>query len=137
MKVTDIFSISSSALEAHRKRMNTIASNLANIHTTRTEEGGPYKRKDVIFSPSPMEGTDGEVASGVEVSGIYVDPSPPNVIYEPGHPDADENGFVAMPAINSIEEMVNMMTAVRAYEANVTVFNISKSMILKALEIGR
>jgi flagellar basal-body rod protein FlgC len=137
MKNFNVLSISSTALEAQRKRMNAIASNMANVHTTRTEEGGPYKRKDVIFEPAAVGESPTADEVGVRVSEVYEDPSPPQIVHEPGHPDADDNGFVAMPAINAIEEMVNMMTAVRSYEANVTVFNMTKSMILKALEIGR
>ena len=134
-----IFKISASALEAQRMRMNVIASNMANVHSTKSERGGPYVRKDVVFSAMPVEDDLTEVCEclGVRVAGIVEDPRPPVMVYNPGHPDADESGYVAMPGINVIEEMVNMMMAMRAYEANVTTFNMSKSMFRKTLELGR
>ncbi|MBI5741664.1 MAG: flagellar basal body rod protein FlgC [Nitrospirae bacterium] len=133
----DIFKVSASALEAHRVRMNTIASNMANAQTTKTESGGPYVRKDVVFSTMPVSSKRSEKLDGVRVSEIVEDKKPPITIYDPGHPDADENGYVSMPNINVIEEMVNMMMALRAYEANVRAFNTSKGMFQKALELGR
>lgn len=133
----DLFKVSSSALEAQRIRMNTIASNMANAQTTRTEAGGPYVKKNVVFQTMPINGKASEGLDGVRVSGVVEDTKPPIVIYEPGHPDADENGYVSTPDINVIEEMANMMMALRAYEANVRAFNISKGMYQKALEIGR
>lgn len=131
-----VFKISASALEAQRQRMNVIASNLANINTTSTEEGGPYKRKDVIFSTMTIE-TEPVKLEGVKVTGIATDNTPPRIVYDPAHPDADKNGNVAMPNINTIEEMANMMMASRAYEASVSVFNMSKTMFMKTLELGR
>ena len=133
----DIFNVSSSALEAQRIRMNTIASNMANAQTTKTEGGGPYIKKNVLFKTMPVNRTAAEGLNGVRVTGIVDDTKPPLVIYDPGHPDADENGNVTMPNINVIEEMVNMMMALRAYEANVRAFNTSKGMYQKALELGR
>jgi flagellar basal-body rod protein FlgC len=133
----DIFKVSATALEAQRMRMNTIASNMANAQTTRTEEGGPYTRKDVVFKTIPIQSDNSEVMEGVKVVDIVEDSKPFTVIYDPGHPDADEDGNVSMPNINVIDEMVNMMMALRAYEANVKAFNISKGMYQKALEIGR
>ncbi|RJQ45397.1 MAG: flagellar basal body rod protein FlgC [Nitrospiraceae bacterium] len=133
----DIFKVSATALEAQRIRMNTIASNMANAQTTKTEHGGPYVRKDVVFTTMPVSSDPSEKLDGVRVREIVEDKKPPVTIYDPGHPDADENGFVSMPHINVIEEMVNMMMALRAYEANVKAFNISKGMFQKALELGR
>jgi flagellar basal-body rod protein FlgC len=133
----DIFKVSASALEAQRIRMNTIASNMANAHSTRTSKGGPYVKKDVIFVTMSINPNGSEALEGVKVARIIEDPRPPIVVYDPGHPDADENGYVSMPNINVIEEMVNMMMALRAYEANVKAFNISKQMFQKALELGR
>lgn len=129
-----IFRVSASALEAQRTRMNVIASNMANVHSTKTEAGGPYKRKDVVFSAEPIEinGTE-----GVRVIEVVEDQTPPLLTYDPSHPDADKDGYVAMPNINIIEEMVNMMMATRAYEASVTAFNASKTMLMKTFEIGR
>jgi flagellar basal-body rod protein FlgC len=133
----DIFKVSATALEAQRTRMNTIASNMANAQTTRTEQGGPYTRKDVVFKTIPIQSDDSEGLEGVKVVDVVEDSKPFTVIYDPGHPDADEDGNVSMPNINVIDEMVNMMMALRAYEANVKAFNISKGMYQKALEIGR
>ena len=133
----DILKVSSSALEATRIRMNTIASNMANAQSTRTDEGGPYVRKNVMFKTIKIGDDPGENLEGVKVTGIVEDNKPPIVVYDPGHPDADADGYVSMPDINVIEEMVNMMMALRAYEANVKAFNISKGMYQKALEIGR
>lgn len=133
----DIFKVSSSALESQRIRMNTIASNMANAQTTKTDHGGPYVKKDVVFSTMPVNVKADRSLDGVKVSGIVEDTKPPIVVYDPGHPDADENGNVSMPNINVIEEMVNMMMAFRAYEANVRAFNTSKGMYQKSLELGR
>ncbi|MBI5575976.1 MAG: flagellar basal body rod protein FlgC [Deltaproteobacteria bacterium] len=136
MNSFDVLKISGSALEAQRRRMNVIASNLANAESTRTEEGGPYKRQDVVFA-SESVGSDPLELKGVKVADVVPDGKPPKTIYEPGHPDADKEGFVAMPNINPIEEMANMMMAFRAYEASVATFNTAKSMMLKTLELGR
>jgi flagellar basal-body rod protein FlgC len=134
----DIFKVSASALEAQRIRMNTIASNMANAQTTKTETGGPYVRKDVVFSVMPVTSNPAEKnLEGVKVREVVEDNKPPVTVYDPGHPDADENGNVSMPDINVVEEMVNMMMALRAYEANVRAFNMSKGMYQKALELGR
>ncbi len=137
--------ISSSALSAQRLRMDVISSNLANISTTRSPEGGPYRRKDVVFSSQPVAGSFGEVLNSevdkrlqtVEVADIFVDPKPPKMVYDPRHPDANAQGYVGMPDISVIKEMVNILSATRSYEANVAVVNATKSMAIKALEIGR
>ena len=125
--------ISASGLRAQRTRMNVISSNLANAQTTRTNEGGPYKRRDVIFKESSFEG---QLAS-VEVDGIVTDPAPGKRIYDPGNPDADASGYVTMPNVNMMEEMVNMINATRAFEANSIAVKSQKDMALKALTIGR
>ncbi|HHN64562.1 MAG TPA: flagellar basal body rod protein FlgC [Nitrospirae bacterium] len=135
MDIFKSFDVSASAMVAQKIRLNTIASNLANADTTRTPEGGPYRRRDVVFSSVLLDETRG--LEGVRVVDVVEDNSPPRVIYSPGHPDADARGFVKMPNVNIIEEMVNMMVATRAYEANVNAFNITKAMYLKALELGR
>lgn len=132
-----IFKVSASGLQAQRTRMNLIASNMANAHTTRTENGGPYKRKDAVFSTEPIKAASAGWLEGVKVADVVEDQTPPQMIYDPGHPDADKDGYVAMPNVSVIEEMANMMMASRAYEANVAVFNMSKTMIIKSLEIGR
>lgn len=144
----DFFSsinVSSSALSAERTRMNLISSNLANASATRTAEGGPYKRKDAVFSATPMEsrfnraldGATAQQVRQVEVSRIVEDQNPPRMQYDPGHPDADPQGYVAMPNVNVVEEMADMIGATRAYEANVTAVQAAKSMAMKTLEIGR
>jgi len=131
-----VFHVSASALAAQRQRMNTIASNMANAHSTRTAEGGPYRRQDVVFTTETIDPAQSGL-EGVKVSSIVRDESPFKMVYDPGHPDADQDGFVAMPNVNIIEEMVNMMMASRAYEASVSTFNISKSMFMKTLELGK
>lgn len=145
----DFFSsmeISSSALTAERTRMNLISSNIANANSTRTPEGGPYKRKDAVFaSSSSPEGSFRSALQkasqkspvGVEVVQIVEDQNPPRLQYDPSHPDADQQGYVAMPNVNVVEEMADMIVATRAYEANVTAVQAAKSMALKTLEISR
>lgn len=129
-----VFRVSASALDAQRQRMNVIASNMANAHSTRTADGGPYRRKDVVFSAEPEKvGSNG--LEGVKVSDVVSDMTPPKMIYDPGHPDADKNGFVAMPNVDVIEEMVNMMMASRAYEASVSAFNMSKSNFMSTINM--
>ena len=144
----DFFSsmnVSSSALTAGRTRMNLISSNLANANATRTPEGGPYKRKDAVFAATPIESRFNRVLDGetekqvrqVEVTDIVEDENPPRLQYDPGHPDANPQGYVAMPNVNVVEEMADMIGATRAYEANVTAVQAAKSMAMKTLEIGR
>ena len=137
--------ISSSALAAQRIRMNVLSSNLANAQTTQTDEGGPYKRRDVVFSAVPtgtkfedlLDEDYGSELTKVRVVDIHKDTKEPKAVFDPSHPDADENGIVKMPNIQVITEMVNMIAATRAFEANATAINDSKQMALKALEIGR
>jgi len=142
----DIFTtmkISSSALKAQRIRMNAISSNLANIETTRTPDGGPYRKREVVFTTTQQGFSDTldsrmrDAAQGVKVARVQTSSMPLRMVYDPSHPDADENGQVAMPNINLVEETADMMSAARAYEANVTVVKSAKRMALKALEIGR
>ena len=134
-----VFKISASALGSQKKRIDVISANLANINTTRTAEGGPYRRRDVVFKSAEIGGFEERLRSamGVEVTRVVKDPRPPRLVYDPGHPDADENGYVAMPNINLMKEMVNLMLASRSFEANVTAMGAAKSMFTKALEIGR
>lgn len=134
--------VSASGLSAERTRMNTIASNLANSHTTRTESGGPYKRIDPVFEAALLDRTHtGSSASGavslVRVSKIVQDSRPGQLVYEPGHPDANAGGYVEYPNVNVVEEMVNMLTASRAYEAGVTSIDSIKGMAKNAIDIGR
>ncbi|HZX49115.1 MAG TPA: flagellar basal body rod protein FlgC [Nitrospirota bacterium] len=136
MDIGKILSISASGLEAQRIRMNIIASNLANAQSTHTPEGGPYRRKDVVFS-EVLNSAFEKNASAVEVKEIVEDRRPFQVVFDPQHPDANEEGYLQLPNVNLLEEMVNMMSASRSYEANVTAVNSAKSMAQKALEIGR
>lgn len=131
-----VLSVSATALNAQRQRMNVIASNLANIQSTRSEDGGPYKKREVVFSATPVQAGKADL-SGVRVDQIVEDTASPKIVYDPSHPDADKDGNVAVPNINVIEEMVNMMMAYRAYEASISAFNTSKSMFTKTLELGR
>jgi flagellar basal-body rod protein FlgC len=137
-------SISASGLNAQRAVINVIAENLANAHTTRTEEGGPYLKKQTVLSTAPISSNFADLLSyqmgkepmGVKVLDVVEDPNGLKVIYEPSHPDADETGTVLLPNVNIMEEMVSLLNASRSYEANVTAFNAAKGMALKALEIG-
>lgn len=145
MDLFNAMNVGASALNAQRDRMNVIASNLANIHTTRTPEGGPYKKKSVVFEAcnpeSPFERQlqdklDKQI-QGVHVREIVESQALPQKVFDPSHPDADGEGYVLMPNINLMSEMVDMISASRSYEANVTAVNASKSMASKALEIGK
>ena len=136
---------SASGLTAQRLRLNLISSNLAHINTTRTAAGGPYRRLEPVFAASQGEvdfSTELKDAmekspAQVEVTDIVEDPRPPRMEYDPSHPDADEAGYVKYPQINTVEEMANMISAARSYEANVTAVSMAKGMAQKALEIGR
>ncbi|MEJ5186066.1 MAG: flagellar basal body rod protein FlgC [Candidatus Geothermincolales bacterium] len=133
MGLFDALNVSASGMTAHRFWMDVIASNIANAETTRTAGGGPYRRKEVVFSSfrQELEGSGGE---GVKVVG---DQSPPRLVYDPGHPDAREDGYVEMPNVNPVTEMVDLVVASRAYEANAMALEAAKSMFLRALDILR
>ena len=147
MNLDRVFEVVGSALDSQRQRLNIIASNLANAESTRTPEGGPYIRRDVVLKAvSPNQSfnsvfdsafANGSGPSAVQVTNIIHDQRPNRVVYEPGHPDADEEGLLHMPNVNPIEEMVNLMSATRAYEANIAVMETGKTMTLRALEMGR
>jgi len=145
MDMDQAFAISASGMDAQKKRLNVISNNLANVESTTTSEGGPYRRKDVIFNSVPIRSSFGEALTsaggvpmqGVEVTQVIEDQRPFKKILDPTHPSADAEGYVLYPNVNPIEEMVNMITALRSYEANVSAFNATKSMALKTMEIGR
>lgn len=144
MKIFNTFTINASGLTAEKLRMDTISSNIANSGTTRTEEGGAYKRKIAVFQENLQKEIDGRsgkkvnVTKGVKVHSIISDEETPmKMVYDPSHPDANEEGYVEMPNVNILNEMVDMIAATRAYEANVTALNSAKAMFMKALEIGR
>lgn len=146
MGMFDSMHVSASGLAAERLRMDVIAQNLANANSTRGPDGQPYRRHEVVFRSSDVGNTDGPGRSeratnqplhGVEPVAIVEDPSALRSAYDPQHPDADEDGYVHYPNVNPVTEMVDMMTATRAYEANVTAMNAAKNMALKALDILR
>ncbi len=137
--------IAASGLSAQRINLNVISMNLANIKTTRTREGGPYRRKEVIFQAAPLKWPpdnlmqsemDREI-EGVKVNQIIPDNRPFKRVYDPGNPDADKNGYVLYPNINVVEEMANMLTALRSYEANLSTISSIKTMLNQAIQIGR
>ena len=149
MSMFSAFNINASGMTAQRYRMDIISENVANANTTRTAEGGPYRRKIVTFAEkggqtafSRVLGnaaySHGYTGQGVKVSGVYEDyETEMNMVYDPSHPDADENGYVTGPNVNIITEMTNMIDASRAFEANATAFNASKAIALQGLEIGK
>jgi flagellar basal-body rod protein FlgC len=145
MDLYDALHTSSTGLAAQRLRMNLISANLANVNTTRTPEGGPYRRKEVVFAARSQKESFRDVLRSrqnrrppdVQTTRIIEDQRAPIVKFAPHHPDADEKGYVALPHINVMEEMVNMISATRSYEANVTAVRAAKDMALKALEIGK
>jgi len=133
----NIMNISSTGLSAQRFRIEIISTNIANSETTRTENGGPYRRKVPVFQEVLRNIQGRKENGGVMVKSIYEDPSEFRTIYDPTHPDADENGYVKLPNVNIVREMVDMINAQRAYEANATAINTTKAMINAALQIGR
>ena len=143
MNLFGSFAISASGLTAERVWLDTIANNLANLNTTRTTKGGPYKRQVPVFLERLQAEKDAGSnrfsiqKAGVEVSFIWEDQQPPRLIYDPTHPDANAQGYVAYPNINTVNEMIDLITASRAYEANITTLEAAKNMAQRALEIGR
>ncbi|PID81056.1 flagellar basal body rod protein FlgC [bacterium DOLZORAL124_64_63] len=146
MNLFTAMDISAAGLSVQRTRLNIIAENLANIQTTRTSEGGPYRRRDVVFEAVPLTSFNDALAdavnndggagiSSVRISEVVEDPRPPVLKYDPSHPDADADGYVAMPNVKLLEEMVNMISASRGYEANAAVVQTTGQMALRALEI--
>ena len=137
--------VSATGLSAQRTRLNVASSNLANVNTTRGADGGPYKRRDVLLESHPMEenvsgaraGGTSHKTFGVMVREIQDDIAEPRLEYDPGHPDANPEGYVAFPNVNSVEEMVDMITASRAYEAGITALGSAVQMAERALTIGR
>jgi flagellar basal-body rod protein FlgC len=143
-----MFAISGAGMAAQRDRMSVITGNLANTETTRTPEGGPYRRRDIIFQAVPANGEFADLLAenffdnpegllSVEVAGIRQSSRAPRQIFDPKHPDANTDGYVSLPDINVIEEMVDLMSAVRSYEANLTAYNTTKGLVRRLLEIGR
>jgi flagellar basal-body rod protein FlgC len=143
MSIFKSMQINTSGLNLERLKLDVISTNIANVNTTRTEDGGPYKRKMVLFRENLVNETNrlgGSIAvnsEGVKVTGIGEDASDFRMEYDPSHPDADENGYVSMPNINMVDEMIDLIKTQRSYEANITALNTSKSILKKALEISK
>ncbi len=141
MSLIRAIEISASGLTAQRRRFEVIASNLANLNATRTPEGGPYRRRDVIFSAVQMESSpflsELEAEMGVVISEVVVDDSEPQRVYDPGHPDADPQGYVALPNVNPVEEMANLISAARSFQANLAAIAAAREMIQRSLDIAR
>ncbi len=141
MNLITAMDVNATGLTAQRKRVELSSSNLANSQTTRTDEGGPYRRKDVVFETASFKDSLGAAMNGgvqgVEVSEVVDDPTPFDRRYEPGHPDADKDGYVSFPNVNVMAEMANLVSASKSYEANISAIGIVKTMIARTLEIGR
>ncbi len=151
MSLFNLLSVSASGMSAQRKRAEVLVENLANAETTRTPEGGPYRRKDVIFESAAAEGPfsaifasqlrgapgNGQTMEGVRVAEVVQDQREPEKRYQPGHPDADKDGYVSYPHLNPAEEMVDLMSASRGYQSNVAAMAAAKDMIQKTLDIMR
>jgi flagellar basal-body rod protein FlgC len=147
MSTFSLLEISGAALSAERQRAEVVAANMANASTTRTPEGGPYRRKEVVFASSKMfpfqlalnqlTSLPGHSMPAVRISRVVNDRNPPQMRYEPGHPDANAEGYVAYPNINPIQEMVDLMSATRAYQLNASAVTASKQMLQQALDILR
>lgn len=136
--------VSASALTAQRRRLELLVTNLANAQTTQTPEGGPYRRKDVVFESQSVEPfwkvlseVEQDQLEGVRVKEVVTDQRPPVLVYQPNHPDADPQGYVAFPNVNPMEEMANVMAARRSYEANVRAFEAIRELVRRSLEIAR
>lgn len=134
MSLFNIFNVAGSAMSAQSQRLNVVASNIANADSTTSSTGQPYRTKQVVFSAVPLSGQE---ASGVKVQQVIEDGSAPKLVYDPKHPLADEKGYVAMPNVNVVEEMVNMLSASRSYQTNVETMNAAKTLLLKTLTIGQ
>ena len=133
MSLFNVFDIAGGALTAQSQRLNTVASNLANADSATGPDGKPYRAKQVVFASVPLMG---EAASSVRVTGVIEDPSPLKQMYDPKHPLADPQGYVMMPNVNVVDEMVNMISASRSYQNNIEVMNTAKTLLLKTLQLG-
>lgn len=133
MSLFNIFNVSGSAMSAQAQRLNTVASNLANADSATSATGEAYRAKQVVFEAVPM----GNGATAVKVQKVIEDPSPMKLVYDPKNPLADEKGYVTMPNVNTVDEMVNMLSASRSYQTNVETMNAAKSLLLKTLSIGQ
>ena len=133
MSLFNIFNVSGSAMSAQAQRLNTVASNLANADSATSASGQAYRAKQVVFEAVPTEGG----GTGVRVQQVIEDPSPLKQVYDPKHPMADDKGYVAMPNVNVVDEMVNMLSASRSYQTNVETMNAAKALLNKTLTLGQ
>ncbi len=133
MSMLNVFNVAGSALSAQSMRLNTVSSNLANADSASGPDGRPYRARQVVFAAQPVAGA----AVGVRVTGVVESAAPPRIVYDPGNPAADARGFVTMPNVNVVEEMVNMISASRAYQSNVEVMNTAKTLMQKTLALGQ
>jgi flagellar basal-body rod protein FlgC len=134
MSLLNVFNVAGSAMAAQSKRLNVVASNIANAESTTGPDGQPYRAKQLQFMAVPIVGT---VATSVKVEKVIEDQTPPKLVYNPAHPQANDKGYVAMPNVNVVDEMVNMLSASRSYQTNVETMNAAKSMLLKTLTLGQ
>ena len=134
MSLLNVFNVAGSAMAAQSKRLNVVASNIANAESTSGPDGQPYRAKQLQFMATPVAGT---LATGVKVESVIEDQTPPRLVFNPSHPQANEKGYVAMPNVNVVEEMVNMLSASRSYQTNADTMNAAKSMLLKTLTLGQ
>ena len=137
MALFNVFDIASSAMTAQSMRLNVVASNMANADSVTSSDGKPYRAKQVIFQATPVNPTMPKGASGVVVSKVVDDPSPMKLVYDPQNPHADAQGYVTMPNVNVVEEMTNMISASRSYQANVEMMNTAKTMYQRTLALGQ
>ena len=133
MSLFDIFNVAGSAMNAQSQRLNVVASNLANADSATSSTGGPYRAKQVVFNAVPVAGD----ATGVAVAAVIDDPSPMKTVYDPKNPLADDKGYVTMPNVNVVEEMVNMISASRSYQNSVDMMNTAKTLLMKTLTLGQ
>jgi flagellar basal-body rod protein FlgC len=136
MSLSNVFNIAGSAMTAQSQRLNAVASNLANADSATSSTGQPYRAKQVVFSAMPLGGS-GSGTAGVKVSGVIEDPSPMKMMYDPKSPLADSKGYVTMPNVNVVEEMVNMISASRSYQNNADMMNTAKTLLMKTLTLGQ
>lgn len=136
MSLFNVFKVAGSAMTAQSMRLNAVASNLANVDSVTSADGKGYKAKQVVFEATPVSGA-GEASQGVRVKAVVEDSTPPRMVYDPKNPAADDKGYVAMPNVNAVEEMVNMLSASRSYQSNVEVLNTAKTMLMNTLKIGQ
>ncbi len=134
MSMFSVFHVAGSALTAQSMRLNAVASNLANADSAVSADGKPYRAKQVVFEATPLQG---EAAQGVRVKQVVEDSSPARLVFDPRHPAADDKGYVSMPNVSVVDEMVNMISASRSYQTNAEVMNTAKQLLLKTLSIGQ